>query len=177
MRTVIFSDVHGDEAAAAQLLLQAERLTADRLFLLGDVLHPGRAVATAAVLNRRSTDITAVSGNCDAPDFDREWLDFSLDRAFVSCECGRRHFLLCHGHDRPFDRTWLTPGTVLAQGHTHIPEITKLSGGVIRFNPGSIARPRGGFPATFGLYAESKLSIRRLADGEVLAEYKLPDLT
>lgn len=177
MRILIFSDVHGDDEAAAQLLFQADRLAVDQLFLLGDVLHPGRAVATAALLNRRRADITAVCGNCDDPDFDQERLDFSLDRAFVSCECGGRHFLLCHGHDRPFDQSWFTPGTILAQGHTHIPEISALAGGVVRFNPGSIARPRGGFPPTFGLYAENKLSIRRLPDGDVLAEYQLPDLT
>ena len=175
MRILIFSDVHGDDAATAQLLSWAERLTVDRLFLLGDVLHPGRAAATAALLNRRGADITAVRGNCDDPDSDREQLDFSLDRAFVSCECGGRHFLLCHGHNRPFERQWLTSGTVLAHGHTHIPEICGLEGGIVRFNPGSISRPRGGFPATFGLYADGKLSIRRVVDNEVLAEYELPD--
>ena len=57
--------------------------------------------------------------------------------------------------------------TVLAHGHTHIPEITRVCGLTV-FNPGSISLPQGGFPRSFGFFDGGKLSVRRLDDGSVL---------
>ena len=62
----------------------------------------------------------------------------------------------------------LHPGDVLVHGHTHIPTLKQLPGGITVFNPGSISLPKGGNPPTFGIYEDRTFTIRALSDGTVL---------
>jgi hypothetical protein len=78
-------------------------------------------------------------------------------------------FFITHGH--LWNATNVPPvpqGTILAHGHTHIPELRPLPEGVTLFNPGSISLPKRNFPPTFGFFDGEKLSVRRLEDGAVL---------
>ena len=62
-------------------------------------------------------------------------------------------FFLTHGH--LWNEYHLPPlgmGTVLAHGHTHIPELKKLECGISIFNPGSVALPKGGSLRSFGYF-------------------------
>ena len=43
-------------------------------------------------------------------------------------------------------------GTVLAHGHTHVPELKKLACGITIFNPGSISLPKGGSSRSYGFF-------------------------
>lgn len=67
-------------------------------------------------------------------------------------------------------------------GHTHIYQLQKNFKGVLMVNPGSTSLPKGGNPATFGLYDSSsanetgpKFSIHHLETGEELASTSLCD--
>ena len=48
-------------------------------------------------------------------------------------------------------------GTVLAHGHTHVPELKKLGCGISIFNPGSVALPKGGSSRSFGYFDGAEL--------------------
>ena len=49
-------------------------------------------------------------------------------------------------------------GTVLAHGHTHIPELKRLECGLTIFNPGSVSLPKGGSERSFGYFDGDRLS-------------------
>ena len=63
-----------------------------------------------------------------------------------------------HGH--VFNERNLPPlgaGTVLAHGHTHVPELRRLPCGLTLFNPGSVSLPRGGAARSFGFFDGTEL--------------------
>jgi len=177
MRVIFFSDIHGVPDTVERLFAHADRLAAERLVLLGDALCPGpRTIAeryeprrTAELLNTRRQDILAVRGNCDS-ETDQRMLGFSIMADHAELVVGTRRFFLTHGHR--WNRLFPPPvpdGTVLAHGHTHIPELAEADG-ISIFNPGSITLPKGGFPRSFGFFDGEKLSVRRLDDGETILE-------
>ena len=68
-------------------------------------------------------------------------------------------------HNWSWGNNWLTTlgmGTVLAHGHTHVPENKRLECGITIFNPGSVSLPKGGSQRSFGYF-----------DGERLCHYTI----
>ena len=176
MRIVFFSDIHGAAETVMQLFAHADRLDAGRLVLLGDVLYRGPrngvhggydSPRVAALLNSRRDDIIAVRGNCDSEE-DQQLLDFPIMADYAELVASEQCFFLTHGHRwNRFNPPPVPDGTILAHGHTHIPEIAPANGITI-FNPGSITLPKGGFPRSFGFFDGETLSVRRLDDCEVV---------
>ena len=176
MKLLFFSDLHGVLPAAKALLAYAEKLEADQLIFLGDALYHGPRngvpgfydpAAVAELLNGYADKLLAVRGNCDT-EVDQFMLNFPMLADYSQILMPNRRFFLTHGH------MWnagnpppLPAGSVLAHGHTHIPEIRKVENFTV-FNPGSVALPKGGFPNSFGFFDGQKLSVRRLSDGEVI---------
>ena len=174
MKLLFFSDIHGMAVPLERLLEHADALRADRLILLGDILYGGCChpadgpERVIKLLNARSGAITAVRGNCDdASDLSRLKFPVAPDHADLYCD--DRTLFLTHGHlwnDRFLPE--LPGNSIFAMGHTHEPALRQTGGGITVFNPGSIALPRSGYPATFGFYDRGKLSVRLLADGSEL---------
>ena len=161
-----FSDVHGVPATLEKFLHQADRLGAELLVLLGDALYHGPRNGVpheydpkkvAALLNGQASRILAVRGNCDS-DVDQMMLDFPIMAEYSQLVAQDRRFFLTHGH--LWNEYKLPPvgiGTVLAHGHTHIPELKKLACGMTIFNPGSISLPKGGTQRSFGYFDGKEL--------------------
>ena len=176
MKLLFFSDIHGVPGTLRQVFGHANALAADRLILLGDALCPGPrggvpeeydVPEVARLLNSRKRSLLAVRGNCDT-EADRRLLEFPITAEYAEIVAGKRQFFLTHGHRFNVRNVPPVPdGAVLAHGHTHIPEITRIYGITI-FNPGSISLPKGGFPRSFGFFDGEKLSVCRLDDGSVL---------
>ena len=176
MRVVFFSDIHGVPETVERLFAHADRLNAGRIVLLGDVLCHGPrngvperydSPHVAELLNARKADILAVRGNCDA-EADQQMLEFPIMADHAELVADGRRFFLTHGHYwNRFNPPPVPDGTVLAHGHTHIPEIAAVDGITI-FNPGSVTLPKGGFPRSFGFFDGERLSVLRLDDGEVI---------
>lgn len=59
------------------------------------------------------------------------------------------------GYDR---LVLLGMGTVLAHGHTHVPELKRLACGLTIFNPGSVSLPKGGSERSFGYFDGERLT-------------------
>ena len=142
-------------------MASAESLGYDKIVLLGDLLYHGPRngvpnfydpVAVAKRLNGLKDRIVAVRGNCDA-EVDQMMVEFPIMSDYALLEADGVTFFLTHGHR--WNERNLPPlgmGTVLAHGHTHIPELKKLPCGMTIFNPGSISLPKGGSARSFGYF-------------------------
>ncbi len=161
MRIVFISDIHGVPSTLEAALASAESLGYDKIALLGDLLYHGPRngvpnfydpVAVAKRLNGLKDRIVAVRGNCDA-EVDQMMVEFPIMSDYALLEADGVTFFLTHGHR--WNERNLPPlgmGTVLAHGHTHIPELKKLPCGMTIFNPGSISLPKGGSARSFGYF-------------------------
>jgi len=161
MKIAFMSDIHGVPSALKVALSAAEALGFDRLVLLGDLLYhgPRNGVPSfydpeevARMLNAYKDRIVAVRGNCDA-EVDQMMFEFPMMSDYALLDASTETFFLTHGH--LWNERVLPPlgmGTVLAHGHTHIPEKRRLECGLTIFNPGSVALPKGGSSRSFGYF-------------------------
>ena len=161
MKLLFLSDIHGVPSTLEAALKAGESLGYDRLVLLGDLLYhgprngvpnfydPGRV---AQMLNPLKDKIVAVRGNCDA-EVDQMMFQFPMMGDYAVLDAGSETFFLTHGH--LWNEYRLPPigiATVLAHGHTHIPELKTVADGFRIFNPGSISLPKGGSSRSFGYF-------------------------
>ncbi len=171
MKLLFLSDIHGVPSTLETALKMAENLEYDRICLLGDVLYHGPRNGVpnfydpekvAAILNGLKDKIIAVRGNCDC-EVDQVMLDFPMMGDYAVVDAGKETFFLTHGHLwNEFRLPPLGMGTVLAHGHTHVPENKRLECGITIFNPGSVSLPKGGSQRSFGYF-----------DGERLCHYTI----
>ena len=142
MNITVVSDTHGDFETLYRIV--EENIESDLFIHLGDGEHEYYDVRSAFY----SKPFIFIKGNND-------WEDYP--QCLVT-ELGGRKFYLCHGHR--FDRIHLKEylsATAVANGcsaalfgHTHVP-VNETVNGVLLFNPGSAALPRGGNPPTYGV--------------------------
>ena len=161
MKIAFMSDIHGVPSALSAALSAADSLGFDRLVLLGDLLYHGPRngvpdfydpAKVAEMLNARNDAIVAVRGNCDA-EVDQMMFAFPMMCDYALLDAGSEIFFLTHGH--LWNESRLPPagcGTVLAHGHTHVPELKRLGCGMTVFNPGSVSLPKGGSTRSFGYF-------------------------
>jgi len=161
MRILFLSDIHGVPSTLEAAFASAGALGYDKIVLLGDLLYHGPRngvpnfydpVKVAQMLNLRKDKIIAVRGNCDA-EVDQMMLDFPIMSDYAVLEAGKETFFLTHGHlwnERKLPPVGIC--SVLAHGHTHIPEQKTIDCGMMIFNPGSVSLPKGGANRSFGYY-------------------------
>lgn len=159
MKYLIASDIHGSAYYCRKLLTVFDRVKADRLILLGDILYHGprndlpkdyAPKEVAALLNERKDIILAVRGNCEA-EVDQMMLEFPVMAEYAALQIpdpmapkGERLIYLTHGHKYNIDSPLPLPkGSVLVYGHTHIP-IDEERNGIRYLNPGSVSIPKAG---------------------------------
>ena len=171
MKIIFFSDIHGVPSTVEKVLAYADRLGAEQLVILGDILYHGPRNGVpgfydppkvAELLNARREQILAVRGNCDA-EVDQMLLHFPIMSDYAELAIDNHRFFLTHGHLWNAENLPAIPaGTTLVHGHTHIPEDRMLECGIRIFNPGSISLPKQQTPHSFGFF-----------DGETLTHQKL----
>ena len=152
---LIVSDIHGSSLALDETLRLAEELFVDRIVILGDTFGLD-ADEMVKKLNTVAHKLDIIKGNND-------WYYEPANAKFVFPE----HTFInlngtlcyaCHGH-RLDDMNLAKYGMkIIMQGHVHRPFIEKRDG-VIRFCPGSIARPRYGSEKSFALVENKKITI------------------
>ena len=171
MKIIFFSDIHGVPSTVEKLLAHADRLQADQLVLLGDILYHGPRNGVpgfydppkvAELLNARREQILAVRGNCDA-EVDQMLLKFPIMSDYAELAVDGHRFFLNHGHLWNAENLPAIPaGTTLVHGHTHIPEDRMLECGIRIFNPGSISLPKQQTPQSFGFFDGENLTHQKL---------------
>jgi len=154
-KILIVADIHGSMIALEETLNLANELMVDKIVILGDTFGSDSAEMVEK-LNSVSNKLEIIKGNNDWY-FEPENAKFKLwDTTFVNLN-GTLAFA-CHGH-RLDDMNLSKYGTkIIMQGHVHRPFIEKRDG-VIRFCPGSIARPRFGSSKSFALVEGKKIKI------------------
>lgn len=179
MKALIASDIHGRLAAAKKLERAIERCKPNAIILLGDYLYNGPRngvpqdydpMAVCQILNRFASKVIGVRGNCDSR-IDEMLLRFKIVDSKVTYLNGYRIDLI-HGDLLTSDLLSVNRGDILMFGHTHV-YMLKKEDGVVYFNPGSTSFPKNGNPATYGLFEDLQLSIRRLDDDEELLSMQL----
>ena len=152
MKWMIASDLHGSAYYVNKLMKAFEAEKPHRLLLLGDLLYHGPRNAlpqdyscpsVAQQLNAIKDSILAVRGNCDA-EVDQMVLDFPIMADYAQVEVNGLHLFATHGHHWNESNPPMMPkGTVLLNGHTHIP-LCNVHPDFIFINPGSTSIPKGG---------------------------------
>ena len=163
MRLLIASDLHGSPEAAAFLRRRCEELLPDMLVLLGDYLYHGPR-------NPLPSSYGPPSVVCDA-EVDLMLLPFAVEDSAVIAADGLR-IVAQHGHHLPScpPIPGVRPGDVVLSGHTHIPRGETVDG-VHFWNPGSTTLPKGGFPASYGVFEAGAFRVFGL-DGRFLLEHR-----
>lgn len=146
MRILIISDSHGNTDNIEFIRKEVGKI--DR------ILHCGDGASESEYISRIfGCPVTVVSGNCDMFSFDPEKTNLNIEGKCIHME---------HGHRLPiFDDTAMLDYAaangfdVLLFGHTHIQKILSRDGRYV-VNPGSISRPRDGFPSYCILETDGK---------------------
>ena len=173
MKLLIFSDVHGS-IPVAERICELAALHADApVLLLGDMLYhgprnplpDGYAPRTVVdVLAPLAPRIMAVKGNCDS-EVDESLLPFPLAPVFswvMDASLSGRPLRICATHGHIYNPAHLPPleaGDMLLFGHTHVPAAYFNEQGVAVCNPGSLALPKEGSPASYGVYEQGVFTV------------------
>ena len=172
MKLMIASDIHGCAPACKKLLDIFAASGAERLILLGDLLYHGPRndlpdgydpKAVIAMLSEQADKLFCVRGNCDT-EVDQMVLPFPIMAETALLFVDGKTWFACHGHRSGANPTAndlpkLPAGSVVLSGHTHIPVLETNADGVTLLNPGSTSIPKGGFPASYGVYEDGKFAV------------------
>jgi putative phosphoesterase len=174
VKLLVFSDIHGSAPAARRVAELARERRPDYLVCLGDALYHGPRnplpqgydpALTAECFVPLAGRILAVRGNCDS-DVDAAVLPFPLASDLIwILDDGLR---ICVSHGHTFSPEALPPlieGDVFLSGHTHIPMAETTPQGIHLCNPGSLALPKEGHPASYGWFEKGVFSVFS-GDGE-----------
>lgn len=179
MRLLIASDLHGSMPALNFLRKKCEELNPDTLVLLGDLVYHGprnplpEGYDTREMLSAMpefetiKCPIIAVRGNCDA-EVDVRQMPFMMpENAWIEVD-GLKIFA-SHGHHLPNvpPMPGLPQGTVILRGHTHVPRGETIDNYHF-WNPGSLSLPKGGFPASYGIYENGVFQVLTKDGNEIL---------
>ena len=170
MKLVIASDIHGSALWCERLLEAFDREQADKLVLVGDLLYHGPRnplpeghdpKRVAELLNSRSDSVICVRGNCDC-EVDQMMLSFPVLADYALIYADGVEMFVTHGHR--FNKQDLPPhskGSVLVNGHFHVPEITEL-GDMLYVNCGSVALPKGGSAHSYAVFDSGRFELKEL---------------
>ena len=179
MKLLIASDIHGSAHYCAQLMARIEAEKPDQVLLLGDLLYHGPRNALPEeydcpkaydMLNGIKDRIVAVRGNCDS-EVDQMVLEFPIMADYALLESDGVVLYATHGH--LWNERYLPPmreGTVLLNGHTHVPACTP-HGSYVYMNPGSVSIPKGGSRHSYMTLENGVFQWKDL-EGAVYQEYQ-----
>ena len=182
MKLMIASDIHGDAVCTKKLICEFERVGADKLLLLGDVLYHGprndlpegyAPKEVISLLNPLKDKILCVRGNCDT-EVDQMVLDFPVLADYSYIVTDGIEMFATHGHNYNMENCKnLGEGTVLLHGHTHVPAVIPFGNKNVYINPGSVSIPKENSPKSYILYENRVFSFCKLENGE---EYRRADI-
>lgn len=141
-RILVLSDSHGDLTTMFDIISHWEAKI-DAIFFTGD----GAEEFVEAAFMFEKLPFYAVTGNNDFNVAPNSRVRFPLEQ---NVEIAGHNIYLTHGHIAPYSgvkievlkRAKATNATIALYGHLHIPEVY-IEDNIWRFNPGSIAYPRG----------------------------------
>ncbi|MCM1480725.1 MAG: phosphodiesterase [Muribaculaceae bacterium] len=170
MKLMFASDIHGDASCCEKMLKKFGEESAERLFLLGDILYHGprngipegyAPKRVIEMLNGRKKSLFCVRGNCDT-EVDQMVLEFPIMAEYALLYLDGRTVFLTHGHKFNTENPPpLNPGDVLLHGHTHV-QVIDGSREYTYINPGSVSLPKNGLPKSYLIYEDGIFSLREI---------------
>ncbi|MBO4306209.1 MAG: metallophosphoesterase [Clostridia bacterium] len=157
VRIAVISDTHGSVDAVEKAIAAAGDV--DCWFHLGDFASDAKHIS-----KKTGLPVYSVLGNCDG------WVLAGASQSVSYPEpqrtsasemvvtVGKARIMLCHGHTYDVDFDTLRLGyraeelecDAVLYGHTHVSEFSAY-GRVMKLNPGSPSRPRGGRKPSFAI--------------------------
>ncbi len=179
MKLMIASDIHGSEYFCRKTVETFEKIEADKLLLLGDLLYHGprndlpeeyAPKAVIAMLNPLADRILAVRGNCEA-EVDQMVLDFPVLADYSLIETGGVLIFATHGHVYNQENVPpMTAGTILLNGHTHVPACVEHDN-YTYMNPGSVSIPKENSRHSYMTAQDGEFNWVDLETGETYRQY------
>ena len=170
MKLMFASDIHGAADCCEKMLKRFDEESAEKLFLLGDILYHGprndlpadyAPKKVIAMLNERKNQLLCVRGNCDT-EVDQMVLEFPIMAEYALLYLDGRTVFLTHGHKFNTDNPpLLNDGDILLHGHTHVQTIDE-SRNYTYMNPGSVSLPKNGMPKSYMIYEDGVFSLKEL---------------
>ena len=180
MKLLIASDIHGDHKSMCLVLAACVREEADKVLLLGDILYHGprndlppsySPKAVIKNLNANADLFLSVRGNCDT-EVDQMVLDFPILADYICLHLDGLTIYATHGHKHNMEKPLpLKKRDILIHGHTHVPACVEFGNENYYLNPGSVAIPKEGYPASYMIYENRCFTIKDL-DGNVIFSKK-----
>ena len=157
-KIMIASDIHGSAHWCEKLLEAFGREKPVKLLLLGDILYHGprnelpegyAPKEVFAMLNPLKERLLCVRGNCDS-EVDQMVLEFPVLADYALLFSAGRTIYATHGHlAGEAAPPPLCAGDILLNGHTHVPCVRELSGGILYANCGSVSLPKENTPHSY----------------------------
>ena len=152
---LIVADIHASSFALDETLRLADELFVDKIIILGDTFGSD-AEQMVEKLNSVSHKLEILRGNNDWY-YEPEKAKFLFHEQLYLNLNGSPCYA-CHGHKLDDMNLSKYGAKIIMQGHVHRPFIEERDG-VIRFCPGSIARPRFGTEKSFAVVEGKKITI------------------
>lgn len=179
MRYLIASDLHGRLLAMQRFEKVIKDEHPDKILFLGDFLYNGPRngvpsdydpLKVSEMLKEYKDRLIGICGNCDCR-IDSMLLDIPLkDSVTMNVNGFKAH--LIHGDLIDDELCKVYPGDILMFGHTHYYMLEEKEG-VVFLNPGSLGFPKGGNPATYAIFDNRTIEIRRLDDEKPILRMEL----
>lgn len=180
MKLMFAGDIHGSALWCEKMLAVYEREKPEKLCLLGDILYHGprndlpeghAPKEVIKLLNPLKSKIISVRGNCDT-EVDQMVLDFPVLAEYALLYADGHEMFLTHGHHHnPQTLPPLPDGSVMINGHTHVPKSELLSG-IHCLNCGSVSLPKENTPHSCLVYEDGVFTWLDMCGGAFM-EYKL----
>lgn len=151
MRIGVISDTHGKAEFFRRALEQMGQI--DFLIHAGDYFRDAVGMAQEAGIK-----VVAVVGNCDRHLAGPEEEELEVEGFRILVTHGHMYGVKS-GNSRLTEKLRDGNYDLIIYGHSHVPEITRLSQGYL-FNPGSVSSPRGGSKRSYGILEIGKSGLR-----------------
>ncbi len=165
----VFSDLHGNVAQLKKISHLVRDEGADHVIFAGDMGFTLLGNHTDMFYSLSKT-ITQVRGNVDPA-----WVfmnaGISVPLMYTRITAFGRTIGITHGD---YYTSWsqvpiaLTDSDIFITGHTHVPSLKKRSGHPYTLNPGSVTSPRDGYPESYAIIEEHRITVKRVDRAELI---------
>ena len=166
MKIMFISDIHGISDNLGKIKEKYKEFKCEKLVILGDIYnnynyYDNNKEKVQEFLNDFKDSLICVRGNCDSLT-DLYDIPIGPIKELDLIKTNNLDIYITHGHIYNEDN-WDKENTILIQGHTHRPKISKNDNNIY-INPGSISLPRGDNLPSYLIYNEKEFIIYDILD-------------
>ena len=166
MKIMFISDIHGISDNLRKIREKYKEFKCNKLVVLGDIYnnynyYDNNKEKVQEFLNDFKDNLICVRGNCDSLT-DLYDIPIGPIKELDLIKTNNLDIYITHGHIYNEDN-WDKENTILIQGHTHRPKISKKDNNIY-INPGSISLPRGDNLPSYLVFNEKEFIIYDILD-------------